>query len=171
MTDLVTIPKTNGLYSATETGEIYSKKRATAKGGILKKVIVNGYYRVEICINGKRSPHFVHRLVATAFIPNPNNYPLINHKDGNRLNNNVSNLEWCTASQNITHRFDVLNHSSPNRKLTKRQVFRILENPNISNTPLSKKLSIPRYTIEMIRAGKTYKNHVREFQELLNQSK
>lgn len=57
--------------------------------------------------------HYSHRLVGVHFIPNGLNYPEINHKDGNKLNNSVDNLEWVTHSQNHKHRFDVLGHKIP----------------------------------------------------------
>lgn len=57
--------------------------------------------------------YYSHRLVGIHFIPNPNNYPEINHKDGNKSNNCTSNLEWCTKSQNHKHKFDVLGHKMP----------------------------------------------------------
>lgn len=59
----------------------------------------NGYMRVTMC--NKTFP--IHRLVAEAFIPNPNNYPQVNHKDENKLNNSVDNLEWCTAKYNTNY--------------------------------------------------------------------
>lgn len=72
---------------------------------ILKPSISNwGYERVRIVDNnGKRTSPRVHRLVAQAFIPNPKNKPQVNHIDGNKLNNNVKNLEWATASENKLH--------------------------------------------------------------------
>ena len=94
-------------YSITDEGDVYSYK----KGSIYK--MVGGYisrsrkYRaVYLTINGIARTCYIHRLVAEAFIPNPNNYPQINHIDGNPLNNHVSNLEWCTPSQNIKHAYD-----------------------------------------------------------------
>lgn len=63
----------------------------------------HGYYNVLLHKDGKRKNERVHRLVAKAFIPNPNNYPYINHKDENPSNNHVDNLEWCTAEYNINY--------------------------------------------------------------------
>lgn len=57
----------------------------------------------EVIINGKNER--VHRIIATIFVPNPNNYDTVNHKDGNKLNNKVENLEWCTRSQNVLHAY------------------------------------------------------------------
>lgn len=67
----------------------------------------NFYYFVRLHKNGVAKPYFVHRLVAAAFIDNPNNLPQVNHKDGNKRNNNVNNLEWCSASENMHHAFNV----------------------------------------------------------------
>lgn len=63
----------------------------------------NGYKTVVLYKNGNRLTHTVHKLVATAFLNNPNNYPCVNHKDENRKNNNVDNLEWCSYSYNNTY--------------------------------------------------------------------
>ena len=68
----------------------------------------NGYMRVWIIQNGKRVKASVHRLVAKAFIPNPENKPCVNHIDGNKENNCASNLEWCTHSENEKHSYRVL---------------------------------------------------------------
>ena len=78
------------------------------KGHILSGSITNGYYRIGL-YNGKNKKYeFVHRIVAKTFIPNPENKPIINHKDGNKLNNNIDNLEWCTQQENVIHARDVL---------------------------------------------------------------
>ncbi len=65
-----------------------------------------GYRNFLITVLPYRKNHLIHRLVAEAFIPNPNSYPCINHKDGKRANNNVENLEWCTYSMNNQHAHD-----------------------------------------------------------------
>lgn len=62
----------------------------------------NGYLHITLCY-GKREDCMVHRLVAEAFIPNPDNLPQVNHKDENKLNNSVDNLEWCTAKYNVNY--------------------------------------------------------------------
>ena len=78
------------------------------KGRILKPILMNnGYYHVRI----KGKQYLIHRLVAKAFIPNSNNLPFVNHIDGNKLNNCVDNLEWCTARENVQHAYNMgLNH-------------------------------------------------------------
>lgn len=62
-----------------------------------------GYLQVILCKNGKRDSHSIHRLVAEAFIPNPNNLPQVNHKDENPSNDMVDNLEWCDRKYNINY--------------------------------------------------------------------
>lgn len=65
----------------------------------------HGYKQVQIMRNNKRYTKYVHRLVAECFIDNPNNLPEVNHKDGNKANNAVDNLEWCNRSQNQRHAY------------------------------------------------------------------
>jgi len=76
-----------------------------AKGQVLKPFVSNnGYMRMPIKIDGKQIKKSVHRLVAQTFIPNPDNLPMVNHKDCNRKNNHVENLEWCNNSYNQKYR-------------------------------------------------------------------
>lgn len=90
----------NGEYIVSSEGNVIS-----AKGKKATEVARNGYERVTLWKNGRGKHFSVHRLVASAFIPNPNNYSMVNHKDGNKLNNHVINLEWCDASQNMKHAY------------------------------------------------------------------
>jgi hypothetical protein len=62
-----------------------------------------GYLRIKLTVNNKSRRVMLHRLIAEVFIENPNNYPFVNHIDGNKKNNNINNLEWCTQSQNCLH--------------------------------------------------------------------
>lgn len=76
-----------------------------------------GYYRFAIGKDGKFKTREVHRLVATHYIDNPKNKPCVNHKDGNKLNNHYSNLEWATHSENNQHAHDIgLNKSRHSKK-------------------------------------------------------
>lgn len=94
------ISKTNNLYAVSTLGRIMSMR----DGRIMKTTITNkGYELVITHVDGKQKGYTVHRLVAEAFLSNENNYPVINHKDENPLNNNVNNLEWCTSSYNNTY--------------------------------------------------------------------
>ena len=74
------------------------------KHNTIKPIIVSKsqrYLRSNLWKDGKYKTFSIHRLVAEAFLPNPNNFPVVNHKDGNKLNNRVDNLEWCTQSYNV----------------------------------------------------------------------
>lgn len=94
-----------GLYEVSSLGSVKSLNyNRTGKERILKSQNNGkGYLLVALCRDGKRKFFQIHRLVATAFIPNPNNYPHINHKDENPLNNIVNNLEWCDAKYNANY--------------------------------------------------------------------
>lgn len=93
------VPGYEGLYQVSNLGRVKRPCKRLLKGSICK----NGYYRVTLWKNGKMSYKHIHRLVAMVFIPNPNNYPCINHKDEVRTNNNVDNLEWCSYSYNNSY--------------------------------------------------------------------
>lgn len=99
------IPNYEGLYSVTWDGQVYSWK--TKK--ILKPDLAKGYLRVTLCKNKIHKRYLIHRLIAFIFLDNTNNKKFVNHIDGNKLNNHVRNLEWCTASENEKHSYSVLN--------------------------------------------------------------
>lgn len=92
-------------YYITDTGDVYSRNyMRTGRIVKLKPYVTKwGYMRVDLWRNGAYCHKLVHRLVAEAFIPNPDNKPQVNHIDGNKQNNNVSNLEWTTPSENQLH--------------------------------------------------------------------
>ena len=94
-----------GLYRVNCFGDVNSLNYRHEKvSKILKQHLVpKGYLNVTLCKEGGIKKFSIHRLVATAFISNPNNLPQVNHIDGNKQNNNVGNLEWCTPSENIRH--------------------------------------------------------------------
>ena len=99
-----------GLYQVSNKGRVKSLKRKicsnsnhkynTLSEKLLKLSGGGKYIQVILCKDGKTSAKLVHRLVAQAFIPNPNNLPCVNHKDENKKNNDVRNLEWCTYKYN-----------------------------------------------------------------------
>ena len=94
-----------GKYQVSNLGRVKSLKDryGNYREKILKPGEYRGYLQVYLCKENKSKPFKVHRLVALHFIDNPNNYPQINHKDENKTNNSVSNLEWCTAKYNSNY--------------------------------------------------------------------
>lgn len=94
------IPNTNGEYQASSNGRIMTTK----SGRILTPVVDDcGYERVCLFKADRRKRHKVHRLIAMTFLPNPFSKSQVNHKDGNKRNNNVENLEWATNKENMRH--------------------------------------------------------------------
>ena len=98
-----------GLYQVSDRGNVYSVERLNSRGYKIGGRIMkpnyrrDGYLTVDLHSNGKRRTKKIHRLVAEAFIPNPNNLPEVNHMDENKTNNELSNLEWCTRKHNNNH--------------------------------------------------------------------
>lgn len=124
------IPEYKGFYQASNLGQIRSVDRRisqlanggktrftyTKKGKILSQEKQNGgYLVVSICVNNRRKVCTVHRLVASAFIENPNGHEEVNHRDGDKTNNRVENLEWLSRSENLKHSYRTLKRKG-NRK-------------------------------------------------------
>lgn len=93
------IPGYEGRYFVSTWGNVKNQNGALMKPFTNEK----GYLKVQLKIYGKKKNLRVNRLVAEAFLPNPYNLPQVNHRDGNKQNNSVTNLEWCTNQQNNEH--------------------------------------------------------------------
>ncbi len=157
------IPGFEGVYSATDDGRVYSHSRVVKaaygktqlrKGRWLKAKINQG--RVFYNIGAKWTS--AHRIIAITFIPNPDNKPQINHIDGNPLNNHVSNLEWCTQSENIKHAYAnnlmkptrLLGENHPRHKLNDEIVAAIKES-NESLKSLAERYGISKTWVSKIK--------------------
>lgn len=110
MKNFIPIKGYEGYYAINPSGEVLS----SFYGIILKHGMSAGYPRVSLYKPGKKRAknYHIHRLLAEHFIPNPMNLPQVNHKDGNRENFSIENLEWCTASENIKHSYKELGRSN-----------------------------------------------------------
>jgi hypothetical protein len=117
-------------YKISDQGDIIRKERIIERKShgtfvVPEKKISpvydkDGYLKTAFRVDGKRYYRRVHRLVAETFLNNPNNYPVVNHKNGIKDDNRVENLEWCTVAENTQHAFDVLGRIGQNGGTNKR---------------------------------------------------
>lgn len=163
----------DGLYEVSNYGNVKSLHKIIDKGkfGIVEfpekilKMVMRGLYRaVTLYKNKKATMHSVHRLVATAFILNPDNKKQVNHIDGNKLNNNVANLEWCTPHENTHHAIKnglfseaPMGEKNGQSKLTKESVLYIKSTRRVvSRRDLSLQFNISIKHVDRIRSGERW---------------
>ena len=150
-----------GRYSVTKEGKVWSHlTKRWLKPGINSL----GYCNVVLVKDGLRKNMKVHRIVATTYIKNSKNHPIINHKDGNKLNNNISNLEWCTSLHNNLHTINILGKhtrgiKNSHAKLNEEKVAYIRENPlRLYYRELANMFGVTRSSIEKISRYVSWKN-------------
>jgi hypothetical protein len=169
-------------YQISNLGRVKSLSRTiiNVKGFVHKRKerilrnysVSKGYLAVDLAIGKKRHCPKVHRLVALEFIPNPNNYPQVNHIDGDKTNNKVNNLEWCTCKYNINHAHkNKLTNPAKGTShgrcvLTEEQVLNIIreyKTGDIFQYQLADKYNISQGQVYNIVSGKQWK-HLKEKQ-------
>lgn len=164
----------DGFYQVSNTGKIRSQgdNRGNKSGKWrLRSLSANpdGYLKVRLMHKGKDKTCGIHTLVAKAFIPNPNNYETVNHKDGNKTNNNVDNLEWADRSQQMIHAYQnglkmpMRGSKHSQSKLTDDDVRYIRshykrQSTEFGTVALGKKFGVSSRVIGLVTRGLSYKN-------------
>lgn len=153
-------------YFVTESGKLFrikKDKKYEIKGSI------NYYGYLEICfwVNKKGCSKKIHRLIAEAFIPNPENKKTVNHKDGNKLNNSAKNLEWATIGENVRHARklglypDRKGEDHPNSKLTNKDVIeirRLCKEKKYNQVQIAKKYNLTPRNVCSIKKRETWRH-------------
>lgn len=168
------IPDFEGKYQISNFGRVKSMLRyqVFSKGGkieipekIRKPILNSEYLNITLSIskNNIRMKR-IHILVATCFIPNPENKPQVNHKDGDKLNNHVDNLEWVTSSENLQHAYDTglkfqhIGEKNPGARFTNTDVILIKSRLSCGEKykNIAKSIGCNAETIRNIKTGKTW---------------
>lgn len=164
-------------YFATEQGDIYSTQRGRPKK-MVATVDTSKYKRLQLRTKEGVKSFLVHRLVALTYLPNPLGLPQVNHKDGDKLNNHVDNLEWVTASDNMKHAYEIGIKSSSGESnsrslFTEDQVLQIyyelLDGARISD--LAKKYSSTKGRIGSIKDRTNWTYLLKDLPPIKMQSK
>ena len=163
------------MYQISDFGRIKSLERESKFGNrkrVLKEKIMNpnksrhGYRGINFVKDGIIKAHLVHRLVALHFIPNTNNLPEVNHKDGDKNNNKKSNLEWCSRKFNMRHAHEsnLINQKGENSSLSKLKAEEVTEIRTVYNTEhvtyqqLAEKFGVGASTIGRVVREEVYTN-------------
>lgn len=156
-------------FMVSPDGQVFSKR----SNRLLKRVVSGtGYYTIPSRIGGRKGKCVcikVHRAVAEAFTPNPTGKPFVNHLDGDKLNNSVNNLEWCTAKENAIHAVEtglanydsISGESNQIAKLTEKDVMNILSlhvPKKYGKRRISRQLSLPTSAVSGVIEGRTWKH-------------
>ena len=167
-----------GLYQVSNFGRVKSLDRyiphSLGGNAFVKEKVLSceskkyRYKRVSLYSDGGSTGCLIHRLVAKAFIPNPENKPYVNHLDGNRLNNKASNLEWCTAKENTHHAIEnglqrVKGEFQTNSKFTPKDILdirKMLDEGRTSRS-IAEDYDVHESTISLIKIGKHW-SHIQE---------
>lgn len=171
-------PEYEQVYQVSNLGRVKSKPVFVEndslfgdEGGYVKHIKIKnqtinryGYMTTKLCFKGKCRRLTIHRLVAKAFIPNPNKYSQVNHIDGNKKNNSVTNLEWVSAAQNTKHAWDTGLITSEHMKGSKHHNSKVNEdivkdirsNKTLTKKELAEKYDISISTVADILRRKTW---------------
>jgi hypothetical protein len=152
-------------YLITEEGKIYSLKKntrtRTPDNEVLSHSNSKGYLQLTVTTPDGKKKQFVHRLVAMAFHPNPDNLPEVNHKDGDRQNNHKDNLEWCTRLYNIKHSIESnlkpMGEKHPYSKWTNKQIEEVrnlLSTSTFTIAEISDKTGVSKNSVYKEKYGK-----------------
>lgn len=158
-----------GYYEVSNLGRVRSVDRYLTthdgrtrfqRGVMLKSLRSKNGYRC-VCLWRCNRPHrhLIHRLVATAFVSNPQDKPEVNHIDGDKTNNVAANLEWVDESENQRHRFSVLGHVGSQRKLSSEDVHAI-RSSNEMQAVLADRYGVTQPVISRVRSHVTYREVV-----------